>query len=141
MTVAVVGPEPSGLAIMVADLIGQNLARDPARRALLRPLVAVLDAPDADVTVFLRIGRDDVRVGDGDVPDAHVRIQTTSERLLDLTIAPLRFGLPDPFRPEGRDIVADLLRRRIRIRGLLRHPLRLARLTKLLSVADGGRTA
>jgi hypothetical protein len=141
VTVAVVGPEPSGLAIMVADLIGQNLARDPARRALLRPLVAVLDAPDANVTVFLRIGRDDVRVGDDDVPDAHVRIQATSERLLDLTTAPLRFGLPDPLRPEGRDIVADLLRRRIRIRGLLRHPLRLARLTKLLSVADGGRTA
>jgi hypothetical protein len=108
---------------------------------LLRPLVAVLDAPDAEVTVFLRIGRDDVRVGDGDVPDAHLRIQTTSDRLLDLTTAPLRFGLPDPLRPEGRSIVADLLRRRIRIRGLLRHPLRLARLTELLSVADGGRTA
>jgi hypothetical protein len=141
VTVAVVGPEPSGLASIVADLIGQNLARDPARQALLRPLVAVLDAPDAEVTVFLWIGRDDVRVGDGDVPDAHLRIQTTSDRLLDLTTAPLRFGLPDPLRPEGRAIVADLLRRRIRIRGLLRHPLRLARLTELLSVADGGRTA
>ena len=124
---------------MVADLIEQNLARDPARRACSGRSVAVLDAPDADVTVFLRIARDDVRVGDGDVPDAHVRIRTNSERLLDLTTAPLRFGLPDPSRPEGRAIVADLLRRRIRIRGLLRHPLRLARLTKLLSVADGGR--
>jgi hypothetical protein len=141
VTVAVVGPDPSGLAMMVADLIGQNLARDPARQALLRPLVAVLGASDADVTVFLRIGRDDVRVGDGDVPDAHLRIQTTSDRLLDLTTAPLRFGLPDPLQPEGRAIVADLLRRRIRIRGLMRHPLRLARLTELLSVADGGRTA
>ena len=141
MTVAVVGPEPSGLASMVADLIGQNLARDPARQALLRPMVAVLDAPDAEVTVFLRIGRDDVRIGDGDVPDAHLRIQSTSDRLLDLTTAPLRFGLPDPLRPEGRAIVADLLRRRIRIRGLLGHPLRLARLTQLLSVADGGRSA
>lgn len=141
MTVEVVGPEPSGLAMLVADLIGQNLARDPARQALLRPLVAVLEAPDAEVTVFLRIGRDDVRVGDGDAHDAHVRIQTTSDRLLDLTTAPLRFGLPDPLRPEGRAIVADLLRRRIRIGGLLRHPLRLARLTELLSVADGGRSA
>ena len=141
MTVEIVGPEPSGLAMMVAELMEQNLARDPARRALLRPLVAVLDAPDADVTVFLRIGRDDVRIGDGDVPDANLRIQAASDRLLDLTTAPLRFGLPDPLRPEGRAIAADLLRRRIRIRGLLRHPLRLARLTQLLSVADGGPTA
>jgi len=141
VNVTVVSPEPSGLASMVADLIEQNLARDPARRALLAPTVAVLDAPDADVTVFLRIRRDDVRVGDGDVPDAHVRIRSDSGRLLDLTTAPLRFGLPDALSPEGRAIVRDLLLRRIRIRGLLRHPLRLARLTKLLSVADGGRPA
>ena len=141
MIVTVVGPEPSGLAQMVADLIEQNLARDPERRSLLRATVAVLDAPDAEVTVFLRIERDDVQVGDGDVPDAHLRIRTSSDRLLDLTTAPLRFGLPDPLRPEGRAIVADLLRRRIRIRGLLRHPLRLAHLTELLSVADGERSA
>lgn len=139
MTIKVVGGEPSGLASMVADLIEQNLARDPTRTALLRRSVAVLDAPDADVTVFLRIERDGVRVGDGDVPDAHLRIRSDSGRLLDLTTAPLRAGLPDPLRPEGRAIVGDLLRGRIRIRGLLRHPLRLARLTKLLSVADGDR--
>jgi hypothetical protein len=141
VTVTVVGSEPSGLAQMVADLIEQNVRRDPARRALLRPAVAVLDAPDADVTVFLRIGREDVRIGDGDVPDAHLRIRASSERLLDLTTAPLRFGLPDLLSPEGRSIVADILRRRIGIRGLVRHPMRLARLTQLLSVADGGRTA
>lgn len=137
--IAVVGREPSGLASMVADLIEQNLARDPTRRGLLRRSVAVLEAPDADVTVFLRIERDGVRVGDGDVPDAHLRIRSDSGRLLDLTTAPLRRGLPDPFRPEGRAILGGLLRRRIRIRGLLRHPRRLVRLTKLLSVADGDR--
>lgn len=141
MSVAVVGPEPSGLASMVAELIEQNLARDPGRRRLLRPSVAVLDAPDAEVTVFLRIDPDGVRVGDGDVPDAHLRIQADSGRLLDLTTAPLRLGLPDLLAPEGRAIVRDLLARRLRIRGLLRHPLRLARLTQLLSVADAGKSA
>ncbi|MCD6020806.1 MAG: hypothetical protein K0R20_516 [Actinomycetia bacterium] len=139
MTITVIGGEPSGLASMVADLIEQNLARDPPRRALLRRSVAVLDVPDADVTVFLRIERDGIRVGDGDVPDAHLRIRSDSGRLLDLTTAPLRGGLPDPLRPEGRAIVGDLLLRRIRIGGLLRHPVRLVRLTKLLSVADGDR--
>jgi hypothetical protein len=139
VTITVIGGEPSGLASMVADLIEQNLARDPPRRALLRRSVAVLDVPDADVKVFLRIERDGIRVGDGDVPDAHLRIRSDSGRLLDLTTAPLRGGLPDPLRPEGRAIVGDLLLRRIRIGGLLRHPVRLVRLTKLLSVADGDR--
>ena len=141
MIVTVVGPEPSGLASMVAELIEQNLARDPERLRLLHPSVAVLDAPDAEVTVFLRIDPEGVRVGDGDVPDAHVRIRSNSGRLLDLTTAPLRFGLPDALTPEGRAIVRDLLARRLRIRGLLRHPLLLARLTKLLSVAEAGTTA
>ena len=141
MIVTVVGPEPSGLASMVAELIEQNLARDPERRRFLRPSVAVLDAPDAEVTVFLRIDPEGVRVGDGDVPDAHVRIGSDSGRLLDLTTAPLRFGLPDITASEGRAIVRDLLARRLRIRGLLRHPLRLARLTELLSVADAGTSA
>jgi len=138
VSVTVVGPEPSGLASMVAELIEQNLARDPERRRLLRRSVAVLDAPDADVTVFLRIDPEGVRVGDGDVPDAHVRIRADSGRLLDLTTAPLRLGLPDPLAPEGRAIVRDLFAGRLRIRGLLSHPFRLARLTKLLSVADAG---
>jgi hypothetical protein len=137
----VVGPEPSGLASMVAELIEQNLARDPDRRALLRRSVVVLDAPDADVTVFLRIAPEVVRVGDGDVPDAHLRIRADSGDLLGLTTAPLRFGLPDLLTPEGRAILGDLIGGRVRIRGLLRHPLRLARLTKLLSVAEAGTTA
>jgi hypothetical protein len=141
VSVTVVGPEPSGLASMVAELIEQNLARDPDRSRLMQRSVAVLDAPDAEVTVFLRIDPEGVRVGDGDVPDAHVRITADAGRLLDLTIAPLRFGLPDLQTPEGRTVVRDLLARRLRIRGLLRHPLRLARLTQLLSVADAGTTA
>lgn len=139
MTVTVVGSEPSGLATMLAELLEQNLARDPGRRRLLRPCVAILQAPDADVTVHLRIGRGGIRVGDGDVPDAHLRIRADADRLLALTNAPLRLGLPDPTSVEGRSVLLDLLLRRVRVGGLVRHPLRLARLTSLLSVVDGAR--
>jgi hypothetical protein len=138
VTVTLVGPEPSGFASLVADLIEQNLARDPARRRLLRPSVVVLNAADAEVVVSLRIGPDGVRVGDGDVPDAHLRIAADAERLLDLTTAPLRFGLPDVMKPAGRAVLRELLTRRLTIRGLVRHPLRLVGLTELLTVADPG---
>jgi hypothetical protein len=140
VTVTVVGPEPSGLASMVAELIEQNLARYPDRRALLRRSVVVLDVPDAEVTVFLRIAPSEVRGGAGDDPSAHLRIRADSGDLLGLTTTPLRFGLPDLLTPEGRAILGALVGRRVRIRGLLRHPLRLVRLTKLLSVADAGTT-
>jgi hypothetical protein len=138
VTVTVEGPTPSGFASLVADLLEQNLARDPARRRLLRWSVIVLEAADADVLVHLRTRPDGVRVGDGDVPDAHLRIAADAGRLLDLTTVPLRFGLPDALTSAGRAVLADLFARRLRIRGLVRHPLRLARLTQLLTVADLG---
>jgi hypothetical protein len=136
--VTVVGPEPSGLTMLVSDLVEQNLARDGDRSRQLRPSVVVLDVRDAAVTVHVRIERDEVRVGDGDVPDAHVRVRTDSERLLALTNAPLRLGLPDPTRPGGRAVLRDLALRRVRVRGLFRHPARLARFTSLVSVAESG---
>jgi hypothetical protein len=139
VTVTVVGSESSGLATLLAELIEQNLARDPFRRRLLRPCVAVLEAPDADVTVHVRIDAGAARIGDGDVPDAHLHVRADAERLLAITSAPLRLGLPDPTRRDGRAVLRDLLLRRIRVRGLVRHPIRLTRFTSLLSVADGGR--
>jgi hypothetical protein len=138
VTVMLAGPQPGGFASLVADLLEQNLMRDPGRRKLLQPSVVVLEAPDADVVVHLRIGADAVRVGDGDVPDAHLRVAAEADRLIGLTRVPLRFGLPDAVKPEGRAVLGDLLGRRLRIRGLIRHPVRLARLTRLLSVADPG---
>jgi hypothetical protein len=127
--------EPNGLAAIVGELIGQNLRRDPARRRLLRPAIAAIDVPDAGVAVTIRLRVDAVRLANGVDPAAHVRIRGGSDDVLRLTRAPLRFGVPDPFRAEGRAAIADLLHGRVRVRGLLRHPVRTARLCALLSVA------
>jgi hypothetical protein len=134
VTVTYADTSPSGIAVMLGTLIKQNLARDPSRRRLLRPSVVSISASDADVAVTLLIDRRGVRVREGDDPRAHLRLAADSAMLLALTAAPLRFGLPDPFRPEGRAVLGDLLRKRIRVRGMLLHPIRLARLSALLSV-------
>jgi hypothetical protein len=134
VTVTYADTSPSGIAVMLGTLIEQNLARDPSRRRLLRPSVVSISASDADVAVTLLIDRRGVRVREGDDPRAHLRLAADSAMLLALTAAPLRFGLPDPFRPEGRAVLGDLLRKRIRVGGMLLHPIRLARLSALLSV-------
>ena len=126
-------PAPSGLASMLGGLIEQNLARDPARGRLLRPGVFAIEAPDAGAAVTLHVGSGGVRVEGGVDPAAPVRVRADSARLLAIAGAPLRFGLPDPLRAEGRAVVASILRRRVRIAGLLRHPVLVARLTALLS--------
>ncbi|MEO8423145.1 MAG: hypothetical protein ABI595_04445 [Actinomycetota bacterium] len=127
--------EPSGLASMVGGLIDQNLERDPTRLRLLRPASATITVPDAGVAITVRMSPSGVEVRDGADPGAHLAITAASERLLSLTSAPLRFGLPDVFDPRGRAVIRDVLSRRIHIRGMLTHPRRLARLSALLSVA------
>ncbi len=130
------GDEPSGLAEMVATLIRQNLARDPSRLAHLRPSLIVLAATDAEVVVTLRLEEGVARVCDGAADGAHLRIAADAQRLLALTTAPLRAGLPDPLRRRGRAVLADVVAGRVHVRGMLRHPVRLARFAALLSVHE-----
>ena len=127
-------PEPSGLAEMLGGLIAQNLERDPAREQLLRAALVGIEAPDAGVAVTLRLDPGRVLIDAGIDPGVQLRVVADSQRLLRLTASPLRFGLPDVFLPEGREVLGDVLARRVRIRGMISHPRRLARLTMLLSV-------
>jgi len=130
-------PEPNGLAAMLGGLIEANLERHPDRRSLLAPAVIELTAPDAGVSVTLDLSPDRVVVSNGSARGRrhHVRVRAGSDALLSLSTVPLRLGLPDPFTREGRRVLGDVLRGRIRISGLFLHPRRLARLSKLLSVA------
>ena len=91
--------------------------------------------PPAKTVVVQNFPEASFRRLDGADPAAHVAITADSDRLLGLTSAPLRFGLPDPFDARGRAVLRDVLSGRIRIRGILTHPRRLARLSALLSVA------
>lgn len=125
--------EPNGLASMLGTLIEQNLARDPGRRRLLRPSVVALTATDAGVAVTLRIGEGVIEVANDADPRPNLAVLTDAHRLLDLAGVPLRMGLPDPFTGPGRAVTGALLTGRLRVRGMLRHPLGLTRLNRLLS--------
>jgi hypothetical protein len=133
--VVLVDAEPNGLAEMLAGLLEANLARSPERSRLVKPAVVQLSAFDADVTVTVRtrLGRIEVSNGPAD-PRAHLRIGAESRDLLELSSAPLRLGFPDPLRGAGRAVLAGVLARRVRISGMLRHPVRLSRFSRLLAV-------
>lgn len=135
MTVRLDDAEPNGLAWMLARLIEANLERHPGRHALLRDAVIELTAPDAGVSATIRIAPGSVHVHGGPAPEErHLSVRAASSELLLLAAVPLRAGFPDPFAPEGRAVLRHVLHGRIRIRGLVRHPGRLSRLSRLLSV-------
>ncbi len=134
MSVALEGAEPNGLASMLANLIRANLERHPERRALLRDSVIELEAADVGVVATLLVRDGAVRVASAPAAGAHVSVRASSSDLLLLAGVRLRAGFPDPLAPSGRAVIRRVLRGRIRIRGLLRHPGRLSRLSRLLSV-------
>lgn len=126
--------EPNGLADLVGRLLEANLERDPARWPLLRPAVVVLEASDAEVRATLRISPEGIEVANGAASSAHLRVRADAFDLIELAGAPLRWGLPDAFDPQGRAALGRILSGHVRVRGMLRHPVRLSRFTRLLTV-------
>ena len=127
--------EPNGLASMLGGLIEANLAAHPDREPLLsKPATYTITAPDAGVSVSIRLSPDGVTVRNGPVRTPDIRIETNSENLIGLSAVPLKFGLPDAMTKEGREINRKLLKRELKVKGMWLHPAKLARLNKLLSV-------
>jgi hypothetical protein len=137
VTATVVYPdaEPNGLASMLGGLIEGNLATHPEREELLaKPATFGIVARDIDVTVSIRLQPGKVTVRNGLVGRPDIKVDTDSETLVGLSSVPLKFGLPDAMTKEGREVNRKLLKKQLRVKGLVRHPGKLARLNKLLSV-------
>jgi hypothetical protein len=136
VAVAYPDPEPNGLAQMLGGLIEGNLSAHPERERLLaKRATYAIRARDIGVEVSIRLAPEGVTVRNGTVGKPDLTVETDSESLIGLSAMPLRFGLPDAMTKEGRAVNAKLLRGELKVRGLLRHPAKLARLNKLLSVA------
>ena len=64
----------------------------------------------------------------------HLLIRADAYDLIELAAAPLRLGLPDVLDARGRAVVRQIAVRHVRVSGMLRHPVRLTRFTRLLNV-------
>ena len=136
MTVRFADAEPNGLADLVGRLIGGNLQEHPDRRRLLSRSVVELSASDADTYATLNLTGDGVVVSNGRSNGrAHLRVRADAYDLVEFAGAPLRLGLPDVFDAGGRAALGRVVRGHVRVSGMLRHPVRLSRFNRLLSVA------
>jgi hypothetical protein len=126
--------EPNGLAAMIGGLLEANLAAHPERAELLTPAVVGVMAQDAHVSITIDISPDRVVVRNGLAPRTDVTVRTDSETLTELSTTPLRLGYPDATKADGRKITRKLLAGELAVRGLLRHPVIVSRLNRLLAV-------
>ncbi len=138
------GAEDNGLAMMLADLVRQNLEAKPHKKEdfeALRCAVSIV-AEDADVALTLRFDRGTLRIHDGIVGIPDVTIRGTSDTILALSNMPLtsRLGLPVP-NPRDKEAVRtvrsvmDAMRAgKFHIYGAAFHLPLLLRLTRVMSI-------
>jgi hypothetical protein len=143
VTVRFADAEPNGLADLVGRLIETNLETEPDRRGLLRDTIVLLQASDAAIEATVTLSRAGVDVANGPAKGPangpggrrpHLVIAADAYDLIELAGAPLRFGFPDVMDPQGRSVIRRIATRHVRVSGMLRHPIRLSRFTRLLSV-------
>jgi hypothetical protein len=133
------GAENAPLTGLLADLLTANLEDNPAcvnDFNRLRLDVGI-DAVDAESQVTLEFQAGKLTVHNGLNAPGMIIISDV-ETLLAITNINIKYGLPWYFDRTGLDVLGKLLRRELRIKGMLRHPIALTRLTKVMSVAKTG---
>jgi hypothetical protein len=139
--------EENGLAAMVQGLLSENVAASAGKRADFEAIHTsfAIVAPDADVAITLLFAGGRCTIHDGLLPEAEVVITADSGKIPELSLLQIRYGLPWVLDEAGQGFVRALVKREIRIGGLvdlpfprprdtLRRAFDLVRLTRVLSV-------
>jgi hypothetical protein len=130
------GAKEVGLAVMLSDLIRQNLEQKPEKIDDFNALDAkvLIEARDIEVVVGLEFKRGKLTVSKGSFIKSDLHIITDSATVLDLCLVKIKYGLPYFFDSNGFKILKKLLARQLIIKGLLNHFFVLVRLTKIVSI-------
>ena len=121
---------------MLADLVRGNIEAEPTRARLLHGVVGTVNvhAVDAEVDVGLEFRGGQLLVHAKPYPKADLDITTDAETIMGMSSVPLRMGMPDVAKADGRAVVGKMLRGDLKVRGMVTKPKLLTRLQRLLSV-------
>jgi hypothetical protein len=123
-------------AYIVQDLIAGNVEKSEAKQAVYKKMkgVAAIDLPDIEAAITLIFDRGSLTIEPGIKKNPAIIIQTDSDLVTDLNMLKIRWGLPYYFDDAGRRVLGLLFSGKIKIKGLLSHPVLLTRLTIIMSV-------
>jgi hypothetical protein len=132
------GADRVGLSVMIADLVRQNLARNPRKQGDFDKLDTEisLEAPDADVAITLVFSRGRLSIHEGIFGAPKIRISAGAHTLLALPMAKITMGIPNLFHHDSRALLKGFITGAVKISGMYRRPIQLVRFTRLLSVND-----
>ena len=130
--------ELDGLGSIVADLLADNLASEPGRERLVRgrKWAVAIAVPEAESSFRINLGGETITVVADTADQPTLRLTTDGDTLIEIPEVQLVAGLPSPFTASGRLLISKLLRRQVVIEGIVRHPILLTRILRLLNTAD-----
>jgi len=130
------GAKDIGLALMLSDLIRQNLEQKPEKIDDFDALDArvLIEARDVQIVVGLEFKQGKLTVSKGSFIKPDLHIITDSATVLELCLVKIKFDLPYFFDANGFKVLKKLLSRQLIIKGLLNHFFLLVKLTKIVSI-------
>jgi len=129
------GAEGIELAGMLVQMLTISLDRPEKKKVFdnLKTRVYIY-VTDMDLGMTMEFDEGRLTIHSGEVGDPKIAITTDSETLLELVYINIRFGLPNYFDETGRGILKRLLKRDLKIKGMLTHVIALTKVTKVISV-------
>jgi hypothetical protein len=121
---------------IVQELIAGNVGQSAAKLAAYEKMngVVAIDLPDIEAAVTLVFQRGKLTIEAGITRNPAIVIKTSSDTVMDLNLLKIRLGMPYYFDAAGRRVLSHLIKGRLKIKGLFRHPVLLTRFTTIMSV-------
>jgi hypothetical protein len=130
------GAEEIGLAVMLQDLIVQNIEQNPHKLAYFSKLnIPIgLEISDAAIKLTLEFSNNSLTIHPGIKNRPKLNIQADAETIMNLSNQKIKWGLPYYFDETGRDIMSAMKSGRLKVKGMLAHFPSLIRFSRVMSV-------
>jgi len=130
------GAEEIGLAVMLRDLLTQNIDQNPQKISDFNKLNMPigLHVSDAKIKLTLYFANGSLTIFNGVSGNARLSITADSGTIMNLSNQRIRWGLPHYFDETGQEIMEAMKSGRLKVKGMLRHFVTLIRFSRVMSV-------
>ncbi|MGB5746845.1 MAG: hypothetical protein WBM69_07685 [Desulfobacterales bacterium] len=130
------GAEEIGLAVMLRDLLIQNLEQNPHKISDFSKLnIPIgLHVFDVEIKLTLDFSNESLTIINGVTGQGGLNITADSGTLMNLSNQRIKWGLPYYFDETGKEILAAMKSGRLKVKGMLRYFPTLIRFSRVMSV-------
>ena len=130
------GAKEVGLAVMLQELIVQNIEQNPHKLIDFKNLnISIgLNVSDAEIRLTLEFSNRALTIQPGIKGQPKLNITADSGTIMNLSNQKIKWGLPYYFDDTGREILAAMRSRRLKVKGMVAHFPSLIRFSRVMSV-------